>query len=111
MGAELIKGTLGRIRFASEDGEWAVAEVETAKGSVIVVGNLLQTKPGEDVVVTGQWQNNAKFGRQFAIESIKTVAPTTIEGIRKYLCSGLVEGIGPVLADRIIEKFGENTID
>jgi len=108
---EVLKGTLARIRYASEDGEFAVSELHTTKGPVIIVGNLLETKPGEQVVVSGAWQNNARFGKQFGIDSIRTVPPTTIEGIRRYLCSGLVEGIGPVLADRIVDHFGENTIE
>lgn len=108
---EILKGTLARIRYASEDGEFAVSELQTSKGPVVIVGNLLQTKPGEQVVITGEWQNNARFGKQFTIQNIRTVPPTTVEGIRKYLSSGLVEGIGAVLADRIVDHFGEDTIE
>src|SRR5690606_11658999 len=66
---------------------------------------------GEMVEVVGKWTENAKFGRQFTIERIQTVLPTTREGIEKYLSSGLIEGIGPVLAGRIVAHFGDEALD
>jgi exodeoxyribonuclease V alpha subunit len=107
-----LKGVLGRIRFSSDDGEFSVAELEGPGGKpTTIVGNLLETQPGEHVVVSGVWRKNAKFGPQLEIDAIRTVPPTTLAGIERYLASGLVEGIGPVLAERIIEKFGTDTLE
>ncbi len=111
--AEIIKGTLKRVRFASENGEFAVCDLDVPEMIVPVtlVGNILATQPGEMVEVVGKWTENAKFGRQFTIERIQTVLPTTREGIEKYLSSGLIEGIGPVLAGRIVAHFGDEALD
>lgn len=108
---ETLKGILGRVRFASDDGEFCVSELKVGREAVTLVGNLLETQPGEHVVVSGTWQKNARFGKQFQIETIRTVPPTTLAGIERYLASGLVEGIGPVLAERIVEKFGAQTLE
>ncbi len=107
-----LEGTLEKIRFASEDGAFAVATVEEKTGrEVTVIGNLLETKPGESVVMQGQWERNKKFGKQFRIQTIRTVPPTTTEGIKRYLSSGLVDGIGGVLAERIVDHFGPQTLE
>jgi exodeoxyribonuclease V alpha subunit len=110
---QTLKGTLKRIRFASEDGQFSVCDLEVP-GHVLpvtLVGNILSTRPGESVEVHGTWKENPRFGRQFAIEHIQTVLPSTLEGIERYLSSGLIEGIGPVLATRIVAHFGEATLD
>ncbi|MGM0557380.1 MAG: SF1B family DNA helicase RecD2 [Myxococcota bacterium] len=109
----VLKGTLDRIRFESDNGEFAVCDLDVKgrRGTVTMVGNIMSARPGESVEVTGEWQNNPKFGRQFRIESMRVVPPTTREGIEKYLASGFVDGIGPVLAERIVDKFGEDTLD
>lgn len=109
---QLLKGELKRVRFASEDGEFAVCDLQLAGGELVtVVGNTLQTRPGETVEVRGRWQRDPRYGRQFAIASIRAVAPTTREGIERYLSSGLIQGIGPVLARRIVAHFGEETLE
>lgn len=110
---ETLKGTLSRIRFESDDGEFAVCELD-ARGHqqpVTIVGNILSTKPGEAVEVTGSWTVDPQYGRQFSIEQIRAVPPTSREGIEKYLASDLVEGIGEVLAERIVDHFGTDTLD
>ncbi len=108
---EMIEGNLSRIRFQSDNGEFAVCELELTSGrTVTIVGNIMSARPGESVEVSGQWQTDARYGRQFAIEAIRPVPPTTREGIEKYLASGFVEGIGPVLAERIVDHFGERTL-
>jgi exodeoxyribonuclease V alpha subunit len=109
----MLEGTLDRIRFESDNGEFAVCDLDVKgrRGTVTMVGNIMSARPGEAVEVIGEWKNNPKFGRQFRIESIRVVPPTTREGIEKYLASGFVDGIGPVLAERIVDKFGEDTLD
>ena len=110
---ETLKGTLSRIRFESDDGEFAVCELDVPQRSapVTIVGNIMSSQPGETVEVVGSWTVNQKYGRQFEIDSIRAAPPTTREGIEKYLASGLVEGIGGVLAERIVDHFGEDTLD
>lgn len=109
----ILKGVLRDVRFATEDGAFAVARLDLPERvePVTIVGNLLTTRVGEHVEVSGTWQDHSKFGRQFSIDSIRVVPPTTTEGIQRYLASGLVEGIGPVLAERIVDHFGARTLE
>ncbi len=110
---ETLKGTLSRIHFESDDGEFAVCELE-ARGRdqpVTIVGNILSTRPGETVEVTGSWRVDPEYGRQFAIDHLRAVPPTSREGIEKYLAGDLVDGIGEVLAERIVGHFGTDTLD
>lgn len=109
---ERLQGTLSRVRFASDDGLFSVCEltVEDRLTPVTIVGNILSTRVGETVEVAGEWKEDPRFGRQFSIHSISLVLPSTKEGIEKYLSSDLMEGIGPTLASRIVEHFGEATL-
>ncbi len=111
--SDILRGVLRDVRFASEDGAFAVArlDVESRVEPVTIVGNLLTTKVGEHVEVEGKWQSHSKFGDQFALSAIRVVPPTSRDGIRRYLSSGLVEGIGPVLAERIVDHFGAETLE
>ncbi len=109
---QVLRGTLFRIRFESDDGHWAVSELETDdKVRITLVGPLLGTSLGQNVEVVGTYQTHPKFGRQLAISSIHAVVPTTPEAIETYLSSGMIEGIGPVLAKRIVETLGPRTLD
>jgi exodeoxyribonuclease V alpha subunit len=76
---------------------------------VTVVGTLADVTPGELVIVRGWWRNDPKYGWQFAAVDYRTALPATLQGMKKYLGSGLVKGIGPVNAGRIVEHFGEET--
>ncbi len=67
--------------------------------------------PGEIVKMIGEWQNHPKFGQQFKVTSYSTESPATVHGIRKYLGSGLIKGVGPRIAERIVRKFGDKTLD
>ncbi len=110
---ERLRGVLSKVRFASDDGQFAVCELEVddRRLPITIVGNILATRPGESVEVTGRWQNDPTYGRQFRIESIRTVLPKNRDGIEKYLASDMMEGIGPTLASRIVDHFGESTLD
>lgn len=110
--ATVLRGELRRVRFESEDGGFAVAEIQTQDGKrVTVVGGLFGSRVGQEVEVSGEWQQHPKFGKQLALKTIHPVVPTTPAAIEKYLSSGNIEGIGPVLAQRIVAKFGERTLD
>ena len=108
---ETLKGVLDRIRFQSENGEFAVCDLDATgrTHTVTIVGNIMSAHPGETVEVTGRWKNDPKFGRQFQIDSLRPVPPTTREGIEKYLSSGFVDGIGPVLGRKIASRTNSAT--
>ncbi len=110
---ERLRGVLARVRFASDDGQFAVCDLEIPDRHlpVTIVGNILATNVGTTVEVTGQWRNDPRYGRQFRIQSLRSVLPKTREGIEKYLASSMMQGIGPTLASRIVDHFGEATLE
>jgi exodeoxyribonuclease V alpha subunit len=112
-GATTLEGTLDRIAFINEENAWSVVKIAVAdrKEPVTAVGNLLGVKPGESVMLTGQWIQDKRFGEQFKVESFLTVVPATLQGIERYLGSGLVHGIGKVMAERLVARFGLKTLD
>lgn len=109
----MIEGTLERITYANEENGYTVARVDTGRGGdlLTVVGALLGAQPGESLRMEGRWGSHPQFGKQFACENYTTILPATIQGIRRYLGSGLIKGIGPVMADRITTHFGVDTLD
>jgi len=109
-----LQGVVERITFHNSDTGYTVAKVqpEGQRGDPVpVVGAMLSVSAGECVVLDGDWVNHPQYGRQFSIESCKTVRPGTVEGIRKYLGSRLIKGVGPVTARRIVAFFGRETLD
>jgi exodeoxyribonuclease V alpha subunit len=108
-----LSGQIERITFANEDNGYTIAKVKVRgkKDLVTVVGNLMAPMPGEILDMRGEWTIHPKFGEQFKVAHFKTKVPATIHGIQKYLGSGLIKGLGPVMAERIVERFGEKTLD
>ncbi|MEW2527239.1 ATP-dependent RecD-like DNA helicase [Streptomyces sp. NPDC047071] len=110
----VLEGVLERITFASEETGYTVARVDTGRGAgdlLTVVGSLLGAQVGESLRMEGRWGSHPQYGKQFTVENYTTVLPATIQGIRRYLGSGLIKGIGPVMADRITTHFGVDTLD
>ncbi|MFI8514522.1 ATP-dependent RecD-like DNA helicase [Streptomyces sp. NPDC085460] len=110
----VVEGVLERITYASEESGYTVARVDTGRGAgdlLTVVGALLGAQPGESLRMEGRWGSHPQYGRQFQVDNYTTVLPATIQGIRRYLGSGLIKGIGPVFADRITTHFGLATLD
>nr|WSW59803.1 ATP-dependent RecD-like DNA helicase [Streptomyces sp. NBC_00998] len=110
----VVEGVLERITYANEESGYTVARVDTGRGSgdlLTVVGSLLGAQPGESLRMEGRWGSHPQYGKQFTVENYRTVLPATIQGIRRYLGSGLIKGIGPKIADRIVEHFGTDTLD
>ncbi len=107
-----LEGMVKRIVFESADTGFMVArlEVEGETELVTFVGNLLAVSEGETVRLTGQWVEDKKFGRQLRVATFESVVPSTVAGIEKYLASGLIEGIGPTYAKRLVETFGAETL-
>lgn len=110
---ETLNGILERIVYENPDTGYTVGRL-SARGYpelVTIVGNLVSVNAGESLLLNGEWVINPKYGPQFQIEKYETVQPATILGIRKYLRSGLIKGIGPKMATRIVDQFGMDTID
>jgi exodeoxyribonuclease V alpha subunit len=110
----VVEGVLERITYANEESGYTVARVDTGRGAgdlLTVVGALLGAQPGESLRMEGRWGSHPQYGKQFTVENYRTVLPATIQGIRRYLGSGLIKGIGPRIADRIVEHFGTDTLD
>ncbi|MFF3326199.1 ATP-dependent RecD-like DNA helicase [Streptomyces sp. NPDC002889] len=109
----VLEGVLERITYANEENGYTVARVDTGRGSdlLTVVGALLGAQVGESLRMEGRWGSHPQYGKQFTVENYTTVLPATIQGIRRYLGSGLIKGIGPKIAERIVDHFGIDTLD
>ena len=108
-----IRGQIERITFTNQDTGYTVARVKVAgrQDLITAVGNLINPQAGTTLEMTGEWLNHPKFGEQFRIISYEYLAPATIAGIEKYLGSGLIKGIGPKMAKRIVKVFAEKTLE
>ncbi|MBT4499119.1 MAG: ATP-dependent RecD-like DNA helicase [Gemmatimonadetes bacterium] len=111
--AESFKGYIDRITYHNPENGYTIARlvVEGEREPLTVVGSIASLREGEGVEVEGEWGNHPRYGRQFKIESYRPVYPSTLDGIQKYLGSGLIKGVGAVSARRIVEHFGADTLD
>src|SRR3954467_9131606 len=118
-----LRGVVERITYQNAESgftvarlapERAEAEAEAARGDdrlVTAVGRLADLTPGEAIVAHGWWRNDPKHGWQFQAKDYRTALPASLQGMKKYLGSGLVKGIGPVNAGRIVDQFGDQTFE
>jgi exodeoxyribonuclease V alpha subunit len=108
-----LSGQIERITFTNEDTGFTIAKVKVdgRRDLVTVVGSLLAPTPGEVLTMQGEWSDHPKYGEQFKVVQYRTKVPATVFGIRKYLGSGLIKGLGPELAGRIVDKFGKETLE
>ena len=108
-----LHGQIERITYTNEENGYTVAKVKIKghRDLVTVVGNLMSPMPGEIIAMKGEWANHPRYGEQFKLNSYRTSVPATVYGIRKYLGSGLIKGVGPKIAERIVSRFGEKTLD
>ncbi|MCC7373638.1 MAG: ATP-dependent RecD-like DNA helicase [Verrucomicrobiales bacterium] len=108
-----LAGLIERVTFHNEDSGFAVLKVKVKgrRDLVTVVGTLAAVSPGEWLNAEGLWVQDREFGQQFRAELLTSTAPTTPEGIEKYLGSGMVKGIGPVYAKKLVAHFGANIFD
>lgn len=113
MTQENLFGIIERITYHNPENGFTVAKLKQPKKQTLVtlVGAFPALQPGESVRCSGQWKNNSTHGIQFEVETCHIEAPADIEGIQKYLESGMVQGIGPVYAERIVKQFGLKTLD
>jgi exodeoxyribonuclease V alpha subunit len=109
--SESLSGQVLRVTYENEQSGFRVLRVEVpVRGTVVAVGNFQFVSPGTHVRMTGEFTRDAKHGDQFRVHTLVTVEPTTLEGIEKYLGAGLIPGIGPGFAKRIVARFGLETL-
>ena len=107
---ELLQGTVAAVVYQNAENGYAVLRLNCAGQAVSVVGTIPLPVPGERLMVTGRWTNNANYGKQFEAEFLERLMPETTPEILSYLSSRTVKGIGPKLAARIVERFGAETL-
>jgi exodeoxyribonuclease V alpha subunit len=116
---DTLRGVVERITYHNEENGYTVAKLTPehsgrtlfgAEREVAIVGNMLGLNVGESVELTGRWTVHGDYGRQFQVETFRPVLPATIAGLEKYLGSGLIKGVGPVTAQRIVRQFGLDTL-
>jgi exodeoxyribonuclease V alpha subunit len=109
----LISGVLEKITYLNEENGFVVARLQEMgkRELTTIVGNLSGIHPGESLKLVGKWVQNKRFGEQFQVETFEMMVPATVQGIRKYLSSGLIKGIGPVMAGRIVDLFDLDTLE
>ena len=108
-----LTGQIDRITYTNPENGYTIAQIKVRgeKRVVTVVGSLIDPLPGEILELEGHWKIHPKYGEQFEVQAYRTIVPATIQGIKKYLGSGLIKGIGPVMAGRIVKQFGKKTLD
>ncbi|MCF8024243.1 MAG: ATP-dependent RecD-like DNA helicase [Desulfobacteraceae bacterium] len=108
-----IFGQIERVTYTNPENGFTIARVRVRgrREPVTVVGRFMEPTPGEVMDMTGTWKIHPTYGEQFEVDSYSIRAPSTINGIKKYLGSGLVRGIGPVMAERIVDCFGKSSLD
>ena len=108
-----LRCVVERITYQNADNGYTVLKcaVKNAQDLVTVVGIMPDTHVGSVLALEGVWKVDAKYGRQFSVEKFEETLPATVYGIEKYLGSGLIKGVGPKFARRIVEKFGKDTLD
>ena len=106
-----LDGTLERITFRGDE-YYTVARFKPDNGAAItIVGKLVEINEGTPITVVGQWVDDRKYGRQLKVSFAHPRTPKTVVGIEKFLGSGLIPGVGPSIAKRIVEKFGKETLE
>ena len=108
-----LEGHIERITYFNESTHYTVARMKPSNldTGVTVIGYLAGVSPGETIKVNGTWETHRKFGQQFKIKSFEVTLPAAVDGIKKYLASGIIKGIGPSMASRLVEVFGAETLD
>ena len=117
---DTLRGVIERITYHNEENGYTVAKLAPefahrtsvgAEREIAIIGNMLGVHVGESVELSGRWTVHPEYGKQFAVEQMKQVLPATIAGMEKYLGSGLIRGVGPKTAKRIVAHFGVETLN
>jgi len=117
---ETLRGVVERITYHNEETGYTVAKLTPERrmesssfgraAEIAVVGTMIGVNVGESVELSGQWTIHAEYGKQFTVEQMRAILPATVAGIEKYLGSGLIRGVGPVTAKRVVKHFGIETL-
>ena len=108
---EIISGTVSHIVFSNADTGFTVLELENSGFTETVVGNLYGVKVGDEIEVTGRFTVHSTYGQQFKAESYLQTLPSGSVAILRYLSSGVIKGIGPATAKKIVREFGDETFE
>ncbi|CDF57344.1 ATP-dependent RecD-like DNA helicase [Thermobrachium celere] len=106
-----IEGVVENIVFRNDENGYTVAKIRYNKDLISIVGYIPFINTGQRIKVKGEWVFHPNFGQQIKVEACEEVKPSTIEGIERYLASGLIKGIGPATAKKIVERFGKDSLD
>ena len=108
-----VSGTLAHITFQNPENHYTVARlmVDETQSTITLVGHLVGVKTGEALKIQGRWESHPKFGQQLFVSSFEVCLPTEIDAIRRYLTSGFIKGLGPKMVARIIDTFGDKTLN
>jgi exodeoxyribonuclease V alpha subunit len=108
-----LSGVVERLTFHSPESGYTVARLKATgcHDLVTVVGNFANPQAGQTLQLSGYWREHPQYGQQFQVEQYRETKPATLTGIEKYLGSGLIKGVGPVTARRIVKHFGLETLD
>jgi exodeoxyribonuclease V alpha subunit len=109
----ILEGHLEHITYHNKENNYTVAKLSLgqARNPVTIIGHMAGVSPGQALKLEGHWQTHPKYGQQFKVQSYDVTIPATVDGIRKYLESGAIKGIGPSMADRLVNAFGVETFE
>ncbi len=106
-----LKGTIDRFLFQNNENGFVVFVITKGAQSIIVTGNLPPLQAGQEVELLGEWILHPKFGKQFAAKGCSVQLPTSVVGLKKYLGSGLIKGIGKIYAEKLVDTFGAQILE
>ena len=106
-----LEGIVLNVTYRNDENGYTVLQIKAGRDKKTVVGILPELGDGESVVFTGGWITHQRYGEQFQAKSVEILRPTTLRAIEKYLSSGLIPGVGPATAERIVAHFGRDTLD
>ena len=111
-GYETLRGNVEGVIYSNDENGYGIFDFSTEEYEIVtIVGTLPFVEEGDALSVWGKWVNNPKYGRQFRVEEFEKIMPADSASILRYLSAGAIRGIGPKTAQRIVEKFGEETFD
>ena len=109
---EILEGSIEGVIYSNEENGYAICDMATSKDEIItIVGIMPFVSAGDNVCVSGKWVHNPRYGRQFSVSGYEKRMPADTASILRYLSSRTIKGIGPKTAQRIVDKFGEDTFD
>lgn len=107
-----LTGNLERITYQNKENHYTIAKlsVDNNRNHITIIGYMAGITPGEALRVRGKWETHTRYGQQFKVDSFEVTLPATIGGIKDYLSSGVVKGVGPKMAERLVDHFKDRTL-